>query len=437
MFKITVAVLSFVIALANTSCRETKNETRPNANDSPVVNTAHLDRLYFPVTFPGGQKAAGIYIYSEAPDYHFVADDDEGFTCVDDVARAAQFYMRSENFKTDTALQNKVSMLIHFIIEMQSSNGYFYNFLTLDGKINTAGKTSVNDANWWSWRALHTLTEASPLIKNINQPLSLQIDSAIFKLIRNIKSDLAAVPQTKTTLAGIPIPQWLPSGSASDQAAIILLGLLNYCSVTKDDFMQEYIRTIANGIISMQVADSNSLPYGYFLSWENVWHAYGNDQAYALFKAGRFLNDSSYIQSALKEVSNFYPWLIKNGMKSSFTVAKRENSYVIIDEEIFAQIAYGIRPMIFASLEAFAVTQDKKYAAIAKQLTSWFFSNNVANEVMYDRSSGRCYDGIVSANKINKNSGAESTIEALLALQKMKAFNLLDSTVASHQNKKQ
>jgi len=35
---------------------------------------------------------------------------------------------------------------------------------------------------------------------------------------------------------------------------------------------------------------------------------------------------------------------------------------------------------------------------------------------MYFPLSGICYDGINSQNVINKNSGAESTIEALLSL---------------------
>ncbi len=35
---------------------------------------------------------------------------------------------------------------------------------------------------------------------------------------------------------------------------------------------------------------------------------------------------------------------------------------------------------------------------------------------MYDPHTGRCFDGINSTDKINENSGAESTIEALLTL---------------------
>ena len=38
---------------------------------------------------------------------------------------------------------------------------------------------------------------------------------------------------------------------------------------------------------------------------------------------------------------------------------------------------------------------------------------------MYDENTGIVFDGIESAQKVNMNSGAESTIEALLSLQKI------------------
>jgi hypothetical protein len=49
---------------------------------------------------------------------------------------------------------------------MQSDNGFFYNFIFSSGLINKSGSTSTNNENWWSWRALQALTEASPIVKN-------------------------------------------------------------------------------------------------------------------------------------------------------------------------------------------------------------------------------------------------------------------------------
>ena len=430
IFIFCVIIVSFLPACLN---RNTESHLM-TTQDSSLVNTNHLDHLYTPITFADGVKAAGIYIYSEAPDYHLVADSDEGFTCVDDVSRAALVYLRNKNYSTDTVIQNKALNLIRFILEMQSGNGYFYNFLFQNNSINKDGKTSINTPNWWSWRALQTLTEAYPIIKKTNAQFAEKMGAAINKLLIKIKSDITNLPLTTKVVNGIIVPQWLPAGSASDQASILILALINYCSLHSDAELKSFIHKLADGIVIMQQGSETAFPYSCFLSWENVWHAYGCDQAYALTKAGKFLNDSNYIKKALAEVDNFYPWLLKNGMRSSFSVIKKENdpdSYrdVLIDVKEFSQIAYGFRPMIFAATEAYAITGKEKYADIAGHLAAWFFGANNVHENMYDKNTGRCFDGIVAGDKVNKNSGAESTIECLLALQKIENYPTIVSAL--------
>lgn len=78
--------------------------------------------------------------------------------------------------------------------------------------------------------------------------------------------------------------------------------------------------------------------------------------------------------------------------------------------------------MVFAATEAFRLTGQKKYADIAGHLAAWFLGANPTGESIYSVSTGRCYDGIRSADSINRNSGAESTIEALLALQRVELY---------------
>jgi hypothetical protein len=386
------------------------------------VNTNHLDYLYTPVTFSSGTHAAGVYIYAEAPDYHLVGAGIEGYTCVDDVARAALVYLRSDSFSTDTAIQAKVFNLIQFILEMQSANGYFYNFILPGDQINTSGPTSVNSPDWWSWRAFQTLTEASPLIKIKNAQLSGKIDEAMGKLVTTIKADLVNKPQTTEVVSGITVPQWLPAGSGTDQAALLILGLIPYCTENNDAVLRAYVKKLADGISMMQQGDVTHYPYSCFLSWENTWHAYGNDQAYALFKAGAFLNDAGYTARALAEVDNFYPWLLQNGIKSSFVVTKNSGQVQLDSDKSFDQIAYGIRPMVFAAIEAFKITGQEKYADLAGHLSAWFLGANDGGKNMYSVTTGRCYDGITSPGNINLNSGAESTIEALLALQQVESY---------------
>lgn len=397
---------------------------KPAANQPPLVNvntglvnTNHLNYLYTPVTLPNGTSAAGIYIYAEAPDYHLVEAAGEGFTCIDDVARAVQVYGRSPLFATDTAMQAKALNLLRFIVGMQSDNGYFYNFLFTSGLINKFGSTSINQADWWSWRALQALTEMAPLIKNLDVTLYNQVQLSVEKLVLTLKAEMVNLPQTTKLVNGITVPEWLPATSATDQASLLVLGLIPYCITSGDVVMKDYVKKLADGIALMQAGDSTHYPYGCFLSWENTWHAYGNIQAYALLRAGTFFNDTHYYDVALTEVDNFYPWLLQNGYQSSFSVSKSGETYQLISGKEYEQIAYGITPMVFAAVEAYSITGEAKYADLAGELAAWFLGANDEGVNMYNPGTGRCYDAISAAGSINQNSGAESTIEALFTMQ--------------------
>lgn len=419
IFILTAATA--IVCMAVTCKKQPANQVMQITKDSSLVNLAHLDYLYIPITFPGGVNAAGIYIYANAPDYHLTAAPNEGYTCVDDVSRATLVYLRHSKFSTDTSIQSKTFKLINFLLEMQSSNGYFYNFLLTGTQINTNGSTSSNGPDWWSWRAFQTLTEALPAVQSRNATLAGKMDQAINKLVSKMKSDLVNLPLTTKVVNGLTVPEWLPAGSGTDQAAVLITGLISYCRENSDTAMVSFIRKLSNGIVLMQHGDSTNFPYDAFLSWENTWHAYGNAQVYALLKAGDFLHDPVYTNAALKEIDNFYPWLIKNGYKNSFAISYSNGTYTVLDEKSYEQIAYGIKPMVFASIEAFRITGKKKYADLAGQIAAWFLGTNNAGQNMYSVSTGRCYDGL-SGSGINLNAGAESTIEALLTMERVEDF---------------
>ena len=153
------------------------------------------------------------------------------------------------------------------------------------------------------------------------------------------------------------------------------------------------------------------------------------DQAYALMKAGEFLNDTSYTNKGVAAVKNFYPWLLQNGFKSFFDVQGDGTQITLNSEQRFDQIAYGIRPMVTAAAEAYHITNDSKYADIAGHLAAWFYGNNDADKTMYSTTSGICYDGIRSESSVNLNSGAESTVEALLTMETVEANPAIKSAL--------
>ena len=54
---------------------------------------------------------------------------------------------------------------------------------------------------------------------------------------------------------------------------------------------------------------------------------------------------------------------------------------------------------------------------------------------MYHVSNGGCYDGINDSLTVNKNMGAESTIEALFAMQSLEQNNIIKLYWKSYYNK--
>lgn len=419
LFKNKKNILYLIaILLIFISCNKTKETKSALAG---TINFDHFNHLYKEIDL-NEKKVGIIHIYSEYPDYKFEIEPKEGFTCVDDVARA--IVMLSKHLKTnekDDEAFNKLKRLTEFVLHMQHTNGYFNNFIWNDFSINTTYKTSVAELNWWSFRALWALESAYPLLEKSNTDLANRIVVASDKLLANIKRDIPITNLQTELIETIEVPTWLLQKYASDQSALLILGLLKNYERTEDSEIKLLIDALAKGIMIMQKGDANNYPYGAFMSWQNLWHAWGNSQAYALLKAGQKFNDQTYIDSALKEINNFYPYLLENGFAEAFWIKKTgENSYSEIKRNSYPQIAYGLRPMIWAVAEAYQYSKKEKYLNLAKEMELWLYGQNDAKDMMYNSETGICFDGIIAPNEVNMNSGAESTIESLMILLEIK-----------------
>ncbi len=417
----------FLLATFTLLAPSCKKPADPGAVTPPIsttrlVNTDHLlGTLYQPVTMAAtGAEVGTVWIYAE-PDasgaFKLVGDSDEGFTCVDDVARAGLFLLREPDLATNIDKADKLRKMTNFVLQMQSPNGYFYNFLWPDKTVNTTFRTSQNVADWWSWRALWLLSEAGPYFTKTDAGFATQIQTGVSRLVANMGRDFGAKANDANIVQGVSVPKWLPYGSGSDQAAIMLLGLNNVYAQTPTTPVLALMEKLAEGILLMQKGDAQRYPYGAFLSFDNSWHAYGNDQSFALLTVGKALNKPNWIAAARREVENFYPYIIKEGFMESFEVRQSGELFTEVKRSKFSQIAYGIRPMIWATFALYDQTKDPKLLEQATQLTRWFTGANPANSRMYDQATGRGYDGISSATSVSRNAGAESTIEALLAIQ--------------------
>ncbi len=416
---ITFAAFALIIFF---QCAPQKQESVIN---NSVINTSHLDALY------ADKKVANdtvgiIHIYSEYPDYHLVGDEDEGIACVDDASRAAIFYLRHYQNTSSPEHLRKGRMLIKFLLTMQAPNGYYYNFIWPDGSIHAEGITTKPEPGFWAWRTLWAFGEAIHILDG-NDPLVLEMIQQRERLVRNILAEKSFTSTSTDTAMGWAFPTWLPKISGTDQASIMLIGLSWMIQQQGDSAIQKdsivaFMEHFADGITLMQIEQPDSLHDGAFLSWENLWHAYANIQAYALMTAGQVLNDPHMTAHALYEIDHFYPAFLNAGGLEHFFVRVENGRIMRYDTKSFSQIAYGRRPMVWASLKAYEITKDEKYLSLAKDLAAWFSGANPANTPMYDPQTGRGYDGISSPDQINKNSGAESTIESLLSLQALEKY---------------
>lgn len=378
------------------------------------VNKTHLDYLYKEIVVDGTQMAV-IHIYSNAPDYAYVDDDDEGYACVDDAARAAIFYLNYFKAYKDSASLQKYFNLVKFLVYMQADNGFFYNFIWKDNSINRTFKTSVAKPNWWSWRALWAMMEGYEYLTKSDKKISIEVKQSIYKSIEAIKKIIPG-EKNKIVIEGIKLPTWLPEQFASDQSALLIIVLTDYYKYTGDEQIFSYLNSLVQGVMMMQIKDTECEFNGAFLSWQNTWHGWGNSQAYALLKAYQVLDEENLKTSALLELNNFHEKLLETNFLSYFSVRKNDCKYEIVESNQYSQIAYVIRPMVFALLEAYKVTSDSTYAIKAGKIAQWFVGRNPAEVNMYNPESGIFFDGIENQNLVNRNSGAESTIEGLLSL---------------------
>lgn len=109
--------------------------------------------------------------------------------------------------------------------------------------------------------------------------------------------------------------------------------------------------------------------------------------------------------------ANFLTWIVAEGF---FGEVRPTVSGTFITEE-FPQIAYGLGSSFKGIAHLSAITGNSNYGALASKTLDLFAGKNRAKTKMYDPETGRYFDGINDPSNVNRNSTAESTIEALSA----------------------
>ncbi|MGA9118705.1 MAG: hypothetical protein WB699_05025 [Bacteroidota bacterium] len=374
----------------------------------PLVNFSYLQHLTEAI-FLDGDSVDIVHVYANFPSYQWVEAADagvEGTACVDDAARAAIVYLRHFELTGDPQSARHAKALLRFVLAMQAKDGEFYNFLHRDHTINTTGRTSVKSFGWWAARAMWAIGTGFRVLAKDDSLFAGRLQQAFLRGYPHVEKLLERYG-TVDTVSGYAVPRWLPYDSGADVTAELLLGLVEYASQTHDPAVLRSIHKLADGIMLMQDGSAGEFPFGLHRSWETQWHMWGNAQTQVLAEAGKRFGDSAMIASGKREADGFYSRLLIDGFIKECDIAK-PNSAVR-----YEQIAYAVRPMALGLLRLYEATGNRDYAVMAGLAGSWLFGNNVLHQMMYDPSTGRCYDGIRDSVSLNKNAGAESTIEAL------------------------
>jgi multiple sugar transport system substrate-binding protein len=357
------------------------------------VSFAHLRRLGMDLTVKG-QPVRAVALYARAPDYAPAAsparDGSEGVACVDDAARAAVAYLRRYDQTGEEWARAEALGLLRFVAAMEQGDGEYVNFVAADGTPNLSAASSRKSFSFWAARALWALGEAARVLA--------PRDLAPFRDLL----DRTEKRFTREIAAGR-----LPADSPT-AAAEALLGVIARFQVEPSADRAALIGHAAALLVPLARGDARTPPWGARLDHER-WHAWGARATEALARAGAALGRRDLTDAARSEADGLWARFGSGEFAAEVSAAGEIRR--------FPQIAYGVSSIAGGYLALADATGDERYAERAGKTAAWFLGANPAQQPMFDVASGRAFDGIDDGARINRDSGAESTIEAILALE--------------------
>lgn len=331
----------------------------------PEIDTSHLIRL---------TDNFGIIQFAIQTN----PDKDSGYT-LDDNARAilvcTKHYEKFREFKQ----LDLIRTYLNYIKYVQKKDGKLYNFVSRDKHVN--GHEWSEDAHGRAIWALGYLISSPQIPEDFKRDAEKIIVRAI------------------TASEEVESPRSL---------SFIIQGLYFYNKIANSAKIRKYIFKLTDYLISLYKSASNPL-----WKWFEPYMTYANSKLpeallYAYLATGKReyfdvgLESLDFLLSKTFKDDLFIPvgqrgWYFKDGQKTEYDQQPIETSYTI-------------QTLILA----YKISRNEKYRKYALQTFQWFIGKNTLNQVVYDPTTGGCYDGI-GEKAINLNQGAESTISYLLA----------------------
>jgi multiple sugar transport system substrate-binding protein len=399
-----IALSLFTLTGVSDGCgRRAELKAAPRGPAPLAINLDHLRHLGLNAVVRG-RPVRAVSLYAEAPDYRLVGsparDGFEGIASVDDAARAAVIYLRDYEMTGDARSHDEALGLLAFITAMEQGDGEFVNFIDSAGRLNRNAPSSRKSMSYWAARSIWALGEAvrvlGPKDSTTLATMRPTLDRALARMSREIDSG---------HLIG-------ESTTATSEA---LLGVLALQKTGRSPANASLGQRTADLIAAKSAGTMTIAPWGAHVDGPAApWHAWGSRSVEALATAQSTLGRVEYGASAKKEA---------DGLWGRFLLAGQIPSTVASDGTAtwYPQISYGIGSIVDGYLALSEISSDPRYAVFAGLIAGWFLGANPNRLTIYDEKTGRTFDGIDGPTplKVNRNSGAESTVEALLALQRV------------------
>ena len=396
------ALATLVLACLAPGCG--RRALSPPRSEEPPPLTLRFDHLrHLGLNATVGRKPVRVVaLYADAPDYRPsgspARDGYEGIASVDDAARAAIVYLRAYEETGDARTGDEAQGLLRFVASMEQGDGEFVNFIDAQGRLNRDAPSSHKSLSYWAARGLWALGEGVRVFAH-REPERL---TGLRGALERAEARMAREVDAGRLLGG--------SATATSEA---LLGLLALQRAEPRAARAALAARTAELLVPLSAGSASLAPWGARLDRPGAaWHAWGARSTAALASAAVVLDRPDFLVAARQEA---------DGLWSRFLLAGQFASEVAPDgtAKWFPQIAYGVSPVVEGYLAIAEATGERKYAVLAGLAGAWLLGANSAVAVMYDERTGRAFDGIdgPSPAEVNRNSGAESTIESLLALQ--------------------
>lgn len=333
----------------------------------PPFNLNHLKKM---------TTDSGIIQFSKLS----IPDLDSGYALDDNARALIAMCQHFDLFRNDNDLV-LIDTYLQFIKHCMDENGQFLNYVDVDGEFTSQNFVeNLEDSNGRTIWALGFVVSLSNILP-INY--AIQADN----LLQNALQHLHKIHSTRAMAF---IIKGLHYQNNSDN--IPLMNML----------AQRMVQMYKHEKTTNWHWFENYLTYGNSLLPEAMLCAYlsTNKEEYKEIatESFEFLLSKIFIDNHLKVISN-KGWLVKD----------RKIEKVIGGEQAI-DVAYTIM-----TLEKFyTLSKNEDYKQKMKTAFSWFLGDNHLHQIVYNPSTGGCYDGVEEHN-VNLNQGAESTLSYLLA----------------------